>query len=62
MRDVSYCFTTVLKEMHLEPQHISDLRDKEKRIAKDAAEMKIDREENARISTKFKRSNKLREI
>ena len=38
MRDISFNFTAVSKEMHLEPQHISDLGDEEKKIAKDAAE------------------------
>ena len=62
MRDISYFFTAVSKEMHLEPQHVSDLRDKERKIAKDAAEMKNDSEEHARILTKFTRSNKLKGI
>ena len=62
MRDISYYFTTVSKEMHLEPQYITDLRGTEKKIATDAAEMKNDREEHARILTKFKRCYELREI
>lgn len=59
MRDISFYFTAVSKEMHLKPQHISDLREKVKKRAKDAAEMKNDSDEHAKVSSRFKRSNKI---